>query len=77
MLSCKTINNKICQEIPFHNLLIYFGEPGWDNYLWIDGYRYEYYSVWSEALGKYVTHYRDKGVGWWYPGEPGSLRHGW
>lgn len=39
--------------------------------------RYSYSREWDPIEEVYVTKYVDNGVGWWYPGEPESGRHGW
>ena len=79
LIGVSSCENKICQEIPSFvraNDLIVDIDFGWDDFN-IDGYRYEYYQIWDEVLNKRVTRYRDLGVGWWYPGEPGSLHNDW
>lgn len=37
--------------------------------------RYEYWTEYPDG-GGYVDHYKDNGVGWWYPGEPEKGYHG-
>lgn len=65
-LVCK--NNKIKSEIPewlykvLHHSIAFSHDQ-----------RYEYSRVFEN--GKYVVKYKDKGVGWWYPGEPESKSH--
>lgn len=72
-------NNNISCEIPAEYAQLWY--QNWKNFNW--GYwkydiRYEYDGFYYDGEdGK--THFRgvvrDKGVGWWYPGEPGRCGH--
>ncbi len=61
LLNCRS--NKISQVIPeaFDKLIDFYHDPRYTHY-----YRDKYG----------VLHYTDKGVGWWYPGEPQKGYHG-
>ena len=39
--------------------------------------RYIYEQEWDSDKKDFVTTYKDTGIGWWYPGEPGSGKHAW
>ena len=64
-------NNKITSVIPdwFSQLYYFSYDQRYTNYWWQNIY-------WDGHLIDRVLHYDDKGVGWWYPGEPSKGYHG-
>ena len=61
----KCYNNRITREI-----------PNWFSKL--DEFKHDVrYRYWTEkdSKGNKITKHEDRGVGWWYPGEPGKGKH--
>lgn len=61
-------NNKITSVIPNHLI------DKWHNFSY--DRRYEYWPEYDKDGNRIGTKVKDKGRGWWYPGEPGKLYHG-